>query len=146
MNKSGFGINKEQVMKVLMHLDNIQKYKVVAGKQEWVIDIECINAAGKAIAPILIFKGEYMNIWWINEEISGGWYFITSKNGWISNDLDLYWLIKVFKLLIYESAAGQQQLLIADGHGSHIQADFIAYCMQNDINLFIMSSHCSHML
>ena len=45
-----------------MYLDNIQKYKVVAGKQEWVIDIECINVAGEAIAPILIFKGEYMNI------------------------------------------------------------------------------------
>ena len=29
---------------------------------------------------------------------------------------------------------------------SHIQANFIVYCMQNDINLFIISPHCSHML
>ena len=48
---------------MLIHLNNIQKYKVVVGKQEWVIDIECINMAGEVIAFILIFKGEYINIW-----------------------------------------------------------------------------------
>ena len=61
MDESRFGIGEEQVMKMLMHLDNIQKYKVVAGKQEQITDIECINMAGKAIALTLIFKGEYMN-------------------------------------------------------------------------------------
>ena len=50
------------MIKILMHLDNIQKYKVVTGKQEWIIDIEYINAAGEAIAPTLIFKNKYMNI------------------------------------------------------------------------------------
>ena len=34
MDKSGFNINKEQMMKMLIYLDNIQKYKVMAGKQE----------------------------------------------------------------------------------------------------------------
>ena len=31
-------------------------------KQEWVIDIEYINAADKMIVSTLIFKDEYMNI------------------------------------------------------------------------------------
>ena len=35
----------------------------MAGKQKWIIDIKCINVTGEAIAPILIFKNEYMNIW-----------------------------------------------------------------------------------
>ena len=77
----------------------------MAGKQEWVTDIECINVAGEAIASTLIFKDEYMNTWWINEEISDGWYFATSKNNWTSNDLGLHWLIKVFKPLTCKSAA-----------------------------------------
>ena len=63
IDESGFSIGEEEVIKVLMHLDNIQKYKVMAGKQEWIIDIKCINAAGEAIAPTLIFKDEYMNTW-----------------------------------------------------------------------------------
>ena len=49
-------------MKVLIYLDNIQKYKVVTEKQEWIIDIECINVIGEVIAFILIFKNEYINI------------------------------------------------------------------------------------
>ena len=61
MNESGFGINEEQVMKMLIHLDNIQKYKIMTGKQEWIIDIECINTVDKVIVFTLIFKDEYMN-------------------------------------------------------------------------------------
>ena len=62
MDESGFNIDKKQVIKVLIYLDNIQKYKVVAEKQEWIIDIEYINAADEAIAPTLIFKDKYINI------------------------------------------------------------------------------------
>jgi hypothetical protein len=47
--------------------------------------------------------------------------------------------------LTREKAAGRQRLLIADGHGSHIQGDFIAYCIENKIDL-IMPPHCSHVL
>ena len=36
--------------------------------------------------------------------------------------------------------------MIADGHGSHIRADFIAHCMENAIDLLIMPPHCSHLL
>ena len=92
-------------MKMLIHLDNIQKYKIVAGKQEQVINIKCINAAGETIAFTLIFKDEYMNIRWINKETPDGWYFATSNNNWTSNDLGLYWLIKVFESLICERIA-----------------------------------------
>ena len=58
--------------------------------------------ADKAITPTLIFKDEYMNIRWINKEISNNWYFTIFKNGWTSNNLNLYWLIKVFKPLTHE--------------------------------------------
>ena len=34
MDESGFNINKKQAMKMLIHLNNIQKYKIVTGKQE----------------------------------------------------------------------------------------------------------------
>ena len=34
MDKSGFGINKKQAIKVLIYLNNIQKYKIITEKQE----------------------------------------------------------------------------------------------------------------
>jgi hypothetical protein len=52
----------------------------------------------------------------------------------------------VFELQTRERAENNQQLLIANSHGSHIQADFIAHCMENDIDLLIIPPHCSHLL
>ena len=146
MDESGFGIGEEQITKVLVHLDIKQKEKVIGGKQEWVTDIECINAAGEALAPLLIFKGQDINTRWINERSPQGWHLATSKNGWTSNDLGLAWLKNVFDPLTRKKAAGRRRLLIADGHGSHIRADFIAYCMENDIDLLVIPAHCSHIL
>jgi hypothetical protein len=145
-DESGFGVGEEQVMKVLTFLDTAMQERVIAGKQEWVTDIEYINAAGEALPPLLIFKGEYLNTRWLDERSPEGWFFATSKNGWTSNILGLAWLQTVFEPLTREKAAGRRRLLIADGHGSHIRADFIAHCMQNDIDLLIMPAHCSHIL
>ena len=57
MDESGFRVGESQTIKVLVPLNRQQKYKVVVGKQEWVIVIECINAAGEALPPMIIFKG-----------------------------------------------------------------------------------------
>jgi hypothetical protein len=146
MDESGFGIGEEQAFKVLVYLDSTQKHRVVGGKQEWVTDIECISAAGKALAPLIIFKGSALNSRWLNEQSPQGWHFATSKNGWTSNDLGLAWLKTVFEPLSRATAAGRRRLLVADGHGSHIRANFIAYCMEHDIDLLIMPPHCSHKL
>jgi hypothetical protein len=146
MDESGFGIGEELAIKVLVHLDSTQKHKVVGGKQEWATTIECISAAGEALAPLIIFKGQDMNTRWLNEQSPQGWHFATSKNGWTSNNLGLAGLMNIFEPLTREKAAGRQRLLVADGHGSHIQGDFIAYCMENKIDLLIMPAHCSHIL
>jgi hypothetical protein len=87
-----------------------------------------------------------MNTHWLNERSPDGWHFAISKNGWTSNNLGLAWLKKVFEPLTCEKAAGRQRLLIADGHGSHIQGDFIAHYIENKIDLLIMPPHCSHIL
>jgi hypothetical protein len=146
MDESGFGIGEQQAVKVLYTIDQYQEYMVTGGKQEWVTDIECISAAGEALAPLLIFRGADMNTRWINERSPEGWFFATSKNGWTSNELGLKWLQEVFDPQTCDTAAGRRRLLIADGHGSHLRADFIAHCMENNIDLLIMPPHCSHIL
>jgi hypothetical protein len=146
MDESGFGVGESQTTKVLVPLDRQQQYKVVVGKQEWVTVIECINAAGDALPPMIIFKGQNINSGWIPSQTPTDWHFAVSENGWTSNILGLQWLIKVFEPQTRDKAAGRPRLLIADGHGSHIRADFIAHCMENDIDLLIMPPHCSHLL
>jgi DDE superfamily endonuclease len=146
MDESGFGVGESQTTKVLVPVDRAQQYKTVVGKQEWVTVIECINAAGGALTPMIIFKGQNINSGWLPPQTPQNWHFGVSENGWTSNILGLQWLIKVFEPQTREKAAGQPRLLIADGHGSHIRADFIAHCMENDIDLLIMPPHCSHLL
>ena len=41
---------------------------------------------------------------------------------------------------------GEPQLLICDGHDSHISADFIRHCIANDIVLLLLPPHSSHLL
>jgi len=37
-----------------------------------------------------------------------------------------------------------RRLLIVDGHGSHIKARFIAFCMNHSTDLMVLPSHTSH--
>ncbi len=61
MDESAFGIGEEQATKYLYILIKLSKYKSIAGKQEWVTDIECVSATGEALPPLLIFKGANVN-------------------------------------------------------------------------------------
>src|SRR5271154_2059289 len=40
---------------------------------------------------------------------------------------------------------GEYRLLICDGHDSHINGEFIAYCIDNNILLMILPPHSSHL-
>ena len=61
MDESGFGIGESQNTKVLVPIGSQSKTKRTIGKQEWVTDIECINAAGDALPPMIIWKGKHLN-------------------------------------------------------------------------------------
>ena len=65
MDESGFRVGESQSTRILVSIDLKIKYKKVADKQEWVTVFECINAAGEAIAPLVIFKAKYLNSGWI---------------------------------------------------------------------------------
>ena len=43
MDELGFKIGESQTIKVLVPITHNQKNKIMTGKQEWIIDIECIN-------------------------------------------------------------------------------------------------------
>jgi len=153
MDESGFGIGESQSTKVLIPITSQHKNKKIIGKQELVTDIECINAAGEAISPMIIFKGQQPNSGWLPPETPLNWFFSCSENGWTSNEIGLQWLIKIFEPQSRSRAVFgpgpddiHQRLLIVDGHGSHIRADFIAHCMENKIDLLVMPAHCTHVL
>ena len=60
--------------------------------------------------------------------------------------MNLKWLKQVFEPNIRERAGNKQRLLIINGYGSYIRADFIAHYIKNVINLLIISSYCFYLL
>ena len=58
MDESGFGIGESQSSKVIIPVGYKQATKMVAEKQEWITDIECINALDEAIPPMIIWKAK----------------------------------------------------------------------------------------
>ena len=146
MDESGFAIGASQSSRALINVREPSSWKVIHDRQEWITAIECINAAGTTIPPLIIFKAKYTNTAWIPVNTPVNWRFSTSNSGWTSNSHGYEWLTTVFEPSTRPTDRMEQRLLIIDGHSSHITTNVIAFCMQNAIDLLIMPPHCSHLL
>ncbi|EDO00854.1 hypothetical protein SS1G_03328 [Sclerotinia sclerotiorum 1980 UF-70] len=146
MDETGFGVGSIQITCIIIDSTQKSNWKVTAGKQEWITAFEYVNAAGKALSPIIIFKAQNTNSAWIPKDTSQSWQFSTSTNGWTSNNHGLEWLKRVFEPESKKVLGDRPRLLIMDGYSSHITGSFIAFCIEKDIDLLILPSHCSHLL
>src|SRR5579871_4323983 len=111
-------------------------YEVQSGRQEWLTVIECVSAVGEKIPPYIIFKGQNLMTSWLPEQLSGGWMFACNTSGWTNNYHGMEW-IKHFQSVTQHKLQSPEEyrLLLCDGHDSHISADFVAFCIQNHIDL-----------
>lgn len=146
MDETGFAVGSTQSTRIIVDSTQKSNWKVTAGKQEWITVLECINAAGDALPPLVIFKAQNTNSAWIPKDTPSDWHFSTSSSGWTSNSHGFEWLRKVFEPESKKKSGNQPRLLIMDGHSSHITGELIALCIEKDIDLLILPPHCSHLL
>ena len=146
MDESGFAIGDSQSSRALVNVREETSWKVISGRQEWVTAIECVNALGTALPPLVIFKAVHTNTAWIPSHTPSNWQFSTSNSGWTSDSHGFEWLQRQFDPLTRPEDPAERRLLILDGHSSHITAKFIAYCMDNKIDLLVLPPHTSHVL
>ena len=70
------------------------------GLREWSTSIEAISATGRALPPLVIFKGKSVQQQWFqlqpDEDDFDDWCFEASPAGWTSNSIALRWLRQVF--------------------------------------------------
>ena len=57
---------------------------------------ECVSAAGKAIPPLVIYKGKQHQQSWYKDVENGEVFFAVSKHGWTNSSLTLEWLQQDF--------------------------------------------------
>ena len=96
------------------------------GARAWTTIIECISATGRAIEPLVIFKGATVQQQWFPKELDflATWNFSSSEKGWTSDSLSFKWLQEVF-IPQTEPEQRQTRLLIVDDHGSHCTDEFL---------------------
>ena len=123
-----------------------KKYQTQPGRQEWVTAVECICADGSSIVPLIIFKGKNVLNTWIPLDTLNSWHYSCNAKGWTSNIHGEQWIADCFDAATKEKANGQYRLLICDGHDSHISAQFVRYCIDNKIVVFLLPPHSSHLL
>jgi len=146
MDESGFAVGESQSSRALVNVRENSSWKVIQGRQEWITAIECVSASGVALPPMIIFKAKHTNTAWIPEHTPVDWRFSTSTSGWTSDSHAYEWLTTVFEPTTRPTDPSFYRLLIMDGHGSHITANVIRYCMEHGIDLLILPPHTSHML
>jgi len=145
MDESGFAIGEKEAGRVIIDARIRQKFQAKPGRQEWVTVVECVCADGSFVPPLVIFKAENLSTQWIPASIHGNWRFNCNSKGWTSNIHGLDWLKRCFDPETRKKANGKYRLLICDGHDSHITAEFVAYCIDNNILLMILPPHSSHL-
>jgi hypothetical protein len=124
-----------------------RRKKVQPGNKEWATVIACINSEGCEIPPFLIVKGTYHLANWYseNDTLPRDWIVKPIDNGWTDNATGLEW-IQHFEKHTLQLKKGAYRLLILDGHGSHISAEFEAYCKFHNIVTINLPPHSSHLL
>jgi hypothetical protein len=94
---------------------------------------------------MVIFKGKSLQTTWFSPQSVPDWIYITSENGWLANVIGLEWLRRIY---IPETIPdlGGHRMLILDGHGSHIDIEFMWTCRQHRVHVLYLPAHSSYLL
>ncbi|EED13550.1 transposon, putative [Talaromyces stipitatus ATCC 10500] len=146
-DETGFAMGLCATAKVITGSDRYARPKLLQpGNREWVTAIEATNSTGWALPSYIIFKAKkYTRLGWF-EDLPDDWRINISDNGWTTDKIGLEWLKTHFIPLTNGRAMGNYRMLILDGHGSHLTAEFDRTCTENNIIPVCMPPHSSHLL
>ena len=83
--------------------------------------------------------------WYEDNIIPYDWLIGVSENGWTTNEIGLTWL-NLFYKYIKDYTVSTHQLLVLDGHGSHVNPKFNQFCLDYKIIVIYIPAHLSYLL
>ncbi|NJO32580.1 MAG: hypothetical protein HC869_05020, partial [Rhodospirillales bacterium] len=117
--------------------------KTPDASREWVTIVEGISAVGVALRPLVIFKGKSLQTSWFKRDSVPDWHYTPSENAYTTNQIGLRWLKETF-LPATARNPPQTRVLILDNQGSHTTTEFLFECLQNQVELYFLIPHTSH--
>ena len=145
IDETGIALGVCTNQRVIGSSETTHTYIQTPENREWVSIIECISASGLKITPVVIFKGKTLQSTWFTPGKTPEYHYTCSEKGWTSNDIGIRWLKHVF-LPSTNPGVDIPQLLILDGHGSHVSIEFMRICWESNVFLYYLIPHSSHVL
>jgi hypothetical protein len=148
MDEIGFQMGHSQKENVVFDRRTGPPTSLASGTTSWASVIECINAAGQSIKPLVLHRGrvphEPLDRWFPPSHECPDWYYGFTAKGWTSNEYGYSWLTDIF--LPQTRPGPNWRLLILDGHGSHTTGEFQWECLSNQVALIYLLPHTSHLV
>jgi len=114
---------------------------VRSSDRENVSIMACISAAGAALPPMYIFASKNKKTSWFKDGVPGHT-VATTDSSYIQGHIFMAWL----KWFIKMNDGRGPQLLILDGHFSHLGHDILVHARANNVDIFTLPSHTSSFL
>ena len=126
--------------KVISIRNSKNVYAITADTKEQITALCAISAAGDALPPMHIFPGTRFKYNPMLNCVDGA-YFGHSPTGWISTELFYGWIANHFA----KRVSVRPVVLLIDGHSSHIDIHTFKFCRENNILLYCLPPHSSHL-
>lgn len=146
MNKTDFRIDCDKFHMIII-LNTQKKLRLTNSKnRNYVSDIEIISVANECIFSMLILKDHHILFKWIlNNDFDDETFLNVSEIEYSNDDLVLKWL-KHFIKHVEKKRVDRYILLIIDEFESHMIYFFWRLITNNNIFLFRLSAHFTHLI
>lgn len=156
MDEKGFSLGTMSKHHCIFNKTAVEKNRIIGasqlGNREWITILVTVCGDGTWLPPGIIFAGASGNLqttWVDNVELGQHQAsFASSPNSWTNDRLGLAWLQDIFdKNTKRKALQGREwRLLIVDGHGSHINMNFLNWCEEHRIHVAVYPPHTTHRL
>ena len=126
---------------------NIRTFQQVSGEQGEVSTVlTFVNAAGQSVPPLIIHKGQRVQDTW-RLKAPGNMKLAATERGYITKSKFHEYGLHFMKFLKAHGLADKTNLLIIDGHKSHLyNLPFYEAMRANNIEIITIPPHTSHIL
>ena len=141
------GVQNVPKEKKVLGVKNIRTFQQVSGEQgETSTILTFVNAAGQSVPPLVIHKGARVQETW-QVKAPGQMKLAATERGYITKSKFHDYGITFIKYLKANGLADKTNLLIIDGHKSHLyNLPFYDAMRANDIEVLTIPPHTSHLL
>ena len=139
------GINTEYRPQNVVAAKGYQPQVVMGNRSKTVTLIGAGNAVGSQVPPFFIFPGQRMMPELMKGQTPGSAGTVTTS-GWSNAAVFREYLQDHFIKYVQGRDSSEPVLILYDGHRSHFSLDLIEWARTNNIILFVLPPHCSHIL